>query len=93
MGPPGWIGSCTGEAAVRPDLDSNLCCASSMHQAALTSVHAALCSVRFPESAPVRVTPGESCKTPRKQGRFLNVLLVRSMLGCSLNFCGQSALY
>ena len=54
MGPPGWIGSCTEGAAVRPDLDSNLCCASSMQQAALTSVHAALC-VRFPQSAPVRV--------------------------------------
>ena len=63
MGPPGWIGSCTEGAAVRPDLHNNLCCASSMQQAALTSVHAALC-VRFPQSAPVRVTPGESVGRP-----------------------------
>ena len=63
MGPPGWIGSCTEGAAVRPDLDSNLCCAFSMQQAALTPVHAALC-VRFPESAPVRVTLGELVGRP-----------------------------
>ena len=62
-GTTGWIGACTEGAAVRPDLDNILCCAPFMQQAAWSPVHAALC-VCFPESAPVRVTPGDSVGRP-----------------------------
>ena len=62
-GTTGWIGACTEGAAVRPELDNNLCSAPFMQHAAWSPVHAALC-VCFPESAPVRVTPGDSVGRP-----------------------------